>query len=138
MNRRIATLVGGTLVVGLGALGFSSPASTAQPSTKTVKVHCRSGNDNAFVTPNRIRLSVGDRLSWTTDGTVVADSIAISLKHPDQQNWPFEGDPPDGGSTVSTRPAKTPGTYPYNVTIVCRVPGGGHVTETIDPDIIID
>jgi plastocyanin len=137
MNRT-ATLVGGTLLVGLGALGFSSPSATTVRDTKTVKVHCRNGDNDAFVTPARIRISVGDRLAWTTDGTVVADSIEISLKHPDQQAWPFEGNPPEGGSTVSTRQATTPGTYQYNVTISCRVPGGGHVTETIDPDIIIE
>jgi len=101
-------------------------------------VHCRNGNNGPFVTPNRVRISVGDTLVWTTDGTVVADSIAISLKHPDQQSWPFAGNPPRGGSTVRARGATTPGTYQYNVTVTCRMPGGGTQTETIDPDIIID
>ncbi len=134
--KRFATLLGGILLVGVGALGLSSPSATS--SAKTVRVHCRNGDNNAFVTPPQIHLSVGDTLYWTTDGTVVADSIEISLKHPDQQAWPFAGDPPHGGSSVNTHEATTRGTYPYNVTASCRVPGGGHVTEVIDPDIIID
>lgn len=136
--KRFASLLGGALLIGAGALGLSSPSAATPRDTKTVKVHCRNGENGAFVTPQRIRLSVGDSLVWTTDGTVVADSIEISLKHPDQQAWPFEGNPPSGGSTVGTAQATTRGTYPYNVTLSCRVPGGGHTTEVIDPDIIID
>lgn len=136
MNR-IATLVGGTLLVGFSALGFSSPSAPLPPGTKTVKVHCRNGNNAPFVTPRQARLSVGDTLLWTGDGTVLPDSITITLK-PNQPAWPFQGSAPSGGGTVTTGGATTKGTVQYNATVKCRVPGGGQQWETIDPDIIID
>lgn len=137
MKKRIATLVGGTLLVGLSALGFSSPGATSQAGSRTVRVHCRSGNNPPFVTPNQVHLAIGDTLVWAGEGMVVPDSITISLKNANQA-WPFPGNPPRGGSTVAAPRASARGTYPYNATIKCRIPGGGQQWETIDPDIIID
>jgi plastocyanin len=99
-------------------------------------VHCRAGNTPAFVTPVRVRIALGDTVEWRAAGNIVTDSIFISLKD-STQTWPFEGTPSSGGPVTRTLAAVTPGTYGYNVTVLCRVPGGGVQREVIDPDIII-
>ncbi len=136
MTRYVA-LLGGTMLIGLGSLGLSA-ASSPRLDQGQVMVHCRTGGTDAFVTPKKIRISVGDTVVWRTAGNVVADSLMISLKHPEQQTWPFEGPPPVGGTVVQTGPATQKDSVQYNVTVVCRKAGGGTQHELIDPDIIID
>jgi plastocyanin len=126
-------LIGGLCVLAIAAAPF-----TLQPTrgTGTVRVHCRQGSTAAFVSPQEIRIAVGDAVKWASAGNVVADSIEIELKD-DRQSWPFEGAPPMGGDTVMTGAAQRRGTYAYSVKLVCRHPSG-NTHEEIDPDIIID
>ncbi len=137
MNR-FAALFGGIVVVGIGSLGMTTfHASTIPYAKGDVKVHCRNGNTAAFVTPQKISIKVGDAIEWSTAGSVVADSIQITLKDP-KQAWPFNGAAPSGGGTVGSGAAQTRGTFGYNVIVVCRKAGGGTERVVIDPDIIID
>ena len=136
-------LIGGAALFGVLLVNTSSESAPHQPSASTssrttarVMVHCSAGNREAFVTPVRIEIAVGDTVEWRAAGNVVADSIVISLKD-STQVWPFEGSPSRGGPITSTAAAVTPGTYGYNVTLVCRGAGGGMRREVIDPDIII-
>lgn len=125
-------------LLAVAALTAAAPltATARRADTAKVKVHCRSGGNDAFVTPARIRIKLGDVIEWRSAGNVVADSISISLKNPDQR-WPFEGDVPEGGSTVESGPAASKGTFGYNVTLMCRA-GGRLSRQVIDPEIIID
>jgi len=115
-----------------------APGTRAVAATsKSVMVHCPSGDTTGFVTPNSVTIAVGDSLVWRMTGRVVSDSIVISLKDP-QQSWPFLGNPSRGGSNARAVGATTAGTYGYNVRLLCRMPGGGRQSVTIDPDIIIE
>ena len=115
------------------APGARAPAA----SSKSVTVHCPAGDTAGFVTPNTVSIAVGDSVVWRTTGRVVSDSIVISLKNA-QQTWPFAGNPSRGGSSARAAGATTVGTYGYNVRLLCRLPGGGRQSVTIDPDIIIE
>lgn len=128
----------------VAALALATAATTAftvftprQPRTAQVMVHCPAGNRDAFVTPPRVSVSVGDDIEWRMTGQVASDSIVISLKD-GSQSWPFSGRPSRGGTSARARSAQTPGTYPYNVTLQCRIPGEGVREVVIDPDIIVN
>jgi plastocyanin len=108
----------------------------SRAATSRVMVHCRAGNTPAFATPQQVRIAVGDTVEWRAAGNVVMDSISISLKDA-TQSWPFEGTPTRGGTVIRTLAAVAPGTYGYDITVRCRVPGGGMQRQVIDPDIII-
>jgi hypothetical protein len=99
--------------------------------------HCPNGHQAAFVTPVNDTIAVGDSVVWRTTGQVTSDSLVISLKNSDQA-WPFAGSAPSGTTSAQTGKSQTKGTYGYNVHLVCRVPGGGTQSVTIDPDIIIE
>lgn len=135
MRRAAAFASAGALALMLvGASSAPSPAP-ARGKVAVVQVHCPSGNRDAFVTPNQVKISVGDDIEWRMGGQVVTESIQISLKDPDQA-WPFDGSPSRGGKSARARGAHTPGTYAYNVTVVCQTPDGPQEV-VIDPDIII-
>lgn len=128
--------------IGVGALtlllaGAARVPSPVAPHGKVavVQVHCPAGNKEAFVTPNKVKISLGDDIEWRMGGQVVTESIQISLKDPDQA-WPFDGNPSRGAKTARARGAHTPGTYAYNVTLVCQTADGPQEV-VIDPDIII-
>lgn len=108
----------------------------SRAATARVMVHCSAGRTPAFATPQRVRIAVGDTVEWRAAGNVVMDSISISLKD-STQSWPFEGTPARGGTVIRTLAAVAPGTYGYDITVLCRVPGGGVQRQVIDPDIII-
>jgi plastocyanin len=136
------SVLGGTALVAL-AVSVPSPLTrlrheppATQAATARVMVHCRAGNTPAFVTPQQVRIAVGDTVEWRAAGNIVMDSIYISLKD-STQSWPFEGTPARGGPVTRTLAAVEPGTYGYDVTVLCRIPGGGVRREVIDPDIII-
>lgn len=133
--RRLLAFVGGITIVGLGA---AAPPFTGQSTLRNaqVQVHCSEGTSPAFVTPVRVEISVGDSVEWRMAGNVASDSLQITLKN-DDQDWPFAGTPPRGGTSANANDARTPGTYAYNVRLLCRVAGGGTREEIIDPDIII-
>lgn len=133
--RRSTSLFGILSMVGLGTAGL--PFLSA-PQTHRVQVHCPTGKDSAFVTPPSLQIARGDSVEWRTTGQVAADSITITLKDEQPpQRWPFRGTPPHGGSSVRASAANRTGTYRYNVTMQCRVPGGGLQEAIVDPDIII-
>jgi len=100
-------------------------------------VHCPNGNQAAFVTPVNDTIAVGDSIVWRMTGQVSATSLVISLKD-SSETWPFAGSAPSGTTSAQTGKSRTTGTYGYNVHLVCRVPGGGTQSVTIDPDIIIE
>ena len=135
MRRSPLVLLGSLLTV-VAATAFS-PARPLQPRTAQVMVHCPAGNNPAFVTPPRVRISVGEDIEWRMTGQVASDSIVISLKD-DNQQWPFTGSPSRGGSVARARTAQAAGTYGYNVTLQCRIPNEGVREVVIDPDIIIN
>ncbi|HSR15782.1 MAG TPA: hypothetical protein VLL51_08520 [Gemmatimonadales bacterium] len=135
------------LVVSLAALGAvaavavtgESPAPARQQvQTEVVSVRCPAGNVPASVSPEEVRVRVGNSVEWRVIGPTASDSIWIDLKAPQQQAWPFAGAPPRGGSSARANGARNPGTYSYNVHLLCRVPGGGIEPVTIDPDIIVE
>lgn len=132
--KRLLLLVGGTSLV--STVAISSP-TLRQPSTARVMVHCPAGNREAFVTPPQVRIARGDNIEWRMNGNVVSDSIVISLKD-GEQAWPFSGSPSRGGQVARANGARTPGTYGYNVRLLCRIPNEGVQEVVIDPDIIID
>lgn len=132
--RRVFALTGAVALLGLGAAAL--PISSTRGKTERVMVHCPAGNNPGFVTPAQVRIAEGDSVEWRMTGQVTSDSIEISLKDP-QQVWPFAGAPSRGGSSARANAARTKGTYGYNVTLQCRVPGGGTREVVIDPDIII-
>jgi hypothetical protein len=101
-----------------------------------VMVQCRSGNNGAFVTPQQVTIALGDSVEWRMAGNVESDTLIISPKNPEQA-WPFEGTPSRGRSGAVAAGARIAGTYSYNITLLCRIPGGGTRQEVIDPDIII-
>lgn len=135
MKRLLAVAGLATMLVTAAAVvpGARSHAATS----KSVTVHCPSGDTTGFVTPHSVSILVGDSLLWRMTGRVVSDSIVISLKDA-QQSWPFAGSPSRGGSSARAAGATTAGTYGYNVRLLCRLPGGGRQSVTIDPDIIIE
>jgi hypothetical protein len=122
------------LAAGIAALPFASHRA-AQNSQ--VMVHCPNGNQAAFVTPVNDTIAVGDSIVWRMTGQATATSLVISLKD-SSQTWPFAGSVPQGTTSAQSGHAQTTGTYGYNVHLVCRVPGGGTQSVTIDPDIIIE
>ncbi len=134
-----AHAVGGIAV--LAAVISAALPFHAQPraplASSRVMVHCPTGNTGAFVTPASITIAVGDTVEWRMTGEVASDSIVISLKNP-QQQWPFTGAPARGGNVARSGSAQARGTYGYNVSLLCRVPGGGTQPVVIDPDIIIE
>ena len=133
--KRALALVGSValLAAGTAAIPFGTkPAATASK----VMVHC-TGPQGPFVTPPEVHIAVGDSVQWRMTGTVVSDSVVITLKNP-QQAWPFTGARPRGGpGGANTGAARTRGTYGYNVRLLCRMPGGTR-SVVIDPDVIID
>lgn len=133
--RRVLAFLGGATIVGIvaAALPFSGRGALR---TAQVSVHCSAGPTAAFVTPVRVEISVGDSVEWRMAGNVASDSLQITLKN-DDLDWPFTGTPPRGGNSARADDARTPGTYGYNVRLLCRVAGGGTREEIIDPDIII-
>lgn len=132
--KRLLLLVGGTSLA--STMAAFSP-TIRQPTTARVMVHCPAGNREAFVTPPQVRIARGDNIEWRMNGNVVSDSIVISLKS-GEQAWPFSGSPSRGGQVARANDARTPGTYSYNVHLLCRIPNEGVREVVIDPDIIID
>ena len=120
--------------IGAAAAPFSTHPA---PGTARVMVHCPSGGKDAFVTPQQVKIALGDSLEWRMTGTVIAESLAIALKD-DSQAWPFSGSTPRGSNSARTGSAATAGTYAYAVHLTCRLPGGGTEDVVIDPDIIIE
>ncbi len=134
--RPVLAIAGATAILGLGA--FAVPGSTTPPpKTARVMVHCPNGNRAGFVTPPSLHVSVGDSVEWRMTGQVTANSLEISLKDT-AQAWPFAGELPRGNSSATAPDAESKGTYGYNVTLECRVAGGGTEHVVIDPDIIIE
>ena len=130
--------------VALAAVGAAATVTTAttapQPErarVARVQVHCPQGNREAFVTPARLRIGVGDTVEWNMAGPTPSDSIIITPKS-DDQVWPFDGEPARGGARARGNRAQRRGTYSYNVDMLCRVRGGEPQRVVIDPDIIID
>lgn len=116
----------------------TSPAKTRSArASSQVQVHCPSGNNAAFVTPQQVRIAVGDSVEWAMSGPVASDSLIITLKDPTRA-WPFSGNPPRGQGTARSGRAATRGTFAYAVSLICRVQGGGTQPVVIDPDIIIE
>ena len=134
--RRVLAVAGAAtlLAAGIAAIPFTSLRA---PKTAKVMVHCPNGNNDAFVTPQKITIAVGDSIEWRITGQVVSESLVISLKNPEQA-WPFAGPMPEGTTSARSGNARTKGTYGYNVYLACRIPGGGTQPVTIDPDIIIE
>jgi len=136
MNRAVVfASVASVILIGAAAVPSSTTGTT--PAIGRVQVHCPAGPNAAFVTPVQIRIAVGDSLEWRSTGQVVADSIFITLKDPEQA-WPFAGNSARGGQVAMARGAHARGTYAYNVRMLCRLPGGGTREVIIDPDIIIE
>lgn len=133
--RRPLVLLGLFALVGTVAASRSTPPA-ARGKTERVTVHCSNGQNEAFVTPQQVEISLGDSVVWRMAGNVASDSVIITLKDTTQV-WPFVGQPPRGGASARANAARRVGTYGYNVTLYCRVPGGGTRMEIIDPDIII-
>lgn len=151
---RVVLLTGGLLLIGggvavataPGSAGHASSTSSAsrapttpvagQPQVARVMVHCPAGNREAFVTPPQVRVRTGGTIEWRMNGQVASDSIVISLKDGSQQ-WPFSGSPSRGGQVAVATEAGEPGTYGYNVRLLCRIPNEGTREVIIDPDIII-
>ena len=106
------------------------------PGTARVMVHCPEGGKEAFVTPPEVRIAVGDTVEWRTTGSVITESLAISLKN-DAQAWPFSGSVPRGRTSARSGRAATAGSYEYAVHLSCRRPGGGTDDVVIDPVISI-
>ncbi len=134
--RPVLAIAGVTAILGLGAFTVAG-STTPPPKTARVMVHCPNGNRDGFVTPASLRISVGDSVQWRMTGQVAANSLVISLKDA-KQAWPFAGAAPSGDSTATAPAARDTGTYAYNVTLECRVAGGGTQHVVIDPDIIIE
>lgn len=133
--RRPLILLGCLSLLATVAASRSAP-SGARLKAERVTVHCSNGQNEAFVTPKKVEIALGDSVVWRMAGNVASDSIIITLKDAEQV-WPFAGDPPRGGASAIASTARRVGTYGYNVTLYCRVPGGGTRMEIIDPDIII-
>ena len=134
--RYVLAIAGVGAMIGLGA--FAVPRAPAPPpKTARVMVHCPAGNQAGFVTPASLHVSVGDSVEWRMTGQVTSNSLVISLKDT-AQTWPFAGTPPSGDTTATAPDAERKGTYGYNVTLECRVAGGGTQHVVIDPDIIIE
>ncbi|HEX4932587.1 MAG TPA: hypothetical protein VFV33_05365 [Gemmatimonadaceae bacterium] len=134
--RRLTLIVGSVLVAAVASTAIAS-ADAHQPRTAQVMVHCPAGDREAFVTPPRVTVSLGDDVEWRMTGQVPSDSIVISLKDGNQA-WPFTETPPRGGTVARARTAQAQGTYGYNVTLQCRIPNEGVREVVIDPDIIIN
>lgn len=143
--RRAILLTASVSLVGAGAALAAAPSpfssltarpTLAQPATAQVMVHCPAGDREAFVTPQQVRVRVGESVEWRMNGQVASDSIAVSLKD-SEQNWPFDGAPSRGGQAARANNARTPGTFGYNVRLLCRIPNEGVREVIIDPDIII-
>jgi plastocyanin len=131
---RILACLAGSAVLGVVAL---APAERAVPGTGRAQVHCPNGNNEGFVTPAQLRISLGDSVEWRVAGPTPSDSIIITLKDTSQV-WPFDGTPSRGGSEARANRARTRGTYAYGVSLLCRPPGGGVQRVYIDPDIIVE
>jgi plastocyanin len=138
--RRVAHLTAGLVVFGAGVAIAAARSSAApvppQPQVARVMVHCPAGNREAFVTPPQVRVRTGGTIEWRMNGQVASDSIVISLKDGGQA-WPFSGAPSRGGQVAVATSAGEPGTYGYNVRLLCRIPNEGVREVVIDPDIII-
>ena len=89
------------------------------------------------LTPQPIKIALGDTIDWRMTGQVTSDTLVISLKN-EEQAWPFDGPMPAGRSSARTGEARVKGTYGYNVHLLCKLPQGGSEPVVIDPDIIID
>lgn len=131
---KLAAFTGIAAMFGLGAFACMR-ATTPPPSTHVVMAHCPAGNHAAFVTPESVTIARGDSVRWKTTGQAV-DSLIITLKNA-SQTWPFTGRIPRGGDSTQTGGADTTGTYPYNVTLHCRIANQPDTVVVIDPDIII-
>lgn len=123
-------------VVVIGSAALPSAARPVRASSQVV-VHCPNGGTAAFVTPQQVRIAVGDSVEWRMTGPVLSDSLVISLKD-STKAWPFTGSTPAGQTSARTGRAATAGTYAYAVSLRCREPGAGTRAVVIDPDIIIE
>jgi hypothetical protein len=131
--KRVLAVAGGLVLVAFVAAGRPVP----QSQDVVVSVRCPAGNNPASVNPETVHVAQGGSIDWRVTGPTASDSIRISLKNPGQ-GWPFAGGPPRGVSSARATGARNPGTYPYNIHLLCRVPGGDPEEVTIDPDIIVD
>lgn len=122
------------LAAGIAAVPYSPLRA---PATALVMVHCPTGSQAAFVSPQPVKVVVGDSIVWRMTGQVTSDTLVISLKD-EKQPWPFGGAMPKGKTSAQTGDARVKGTYGYNVHLQCRLPSGGSESVVIDPDIIID
>ena len=134
--RRILALAGSATLLAV-VVAANPSRSIRDPLKAQVMVHCPNGGKPGFVTPQPIKVAVGDTIEWRMTGQVTSDTLVISLKNP-EQTWPFTGAVPKGRSSAQTGAATTKGTFGYNVQLECRVQGGGTQSVTIDPDIIIE
>ena len=128
------------LIVGLSAIVLLASNACKRfgraNSPGDVMVHCSNAGRDAFVTPRRVQIDVGQVVTWKSTGQTIADSMRVELKQA-AVPWPFDGPPPSGDSTATTGKATTAGTYSYTIYLQCRQPGGGTRPDSIDPDIII-
>lgn len=128
-----------TALAAVVVIGSAASPSATRPirATSQVVVHCPNGGTAAFVTPQQVRVAVGDSVEWRMTGPVLSDSLVISLKD-STKAWPFTGGIPAGQTSARTGRAATTGTYAYAVSLRCREAAGGTRAVVIDPDIIIE
>jgi hypothetical protein len=122
------------LAAGVAAIPYSPPRAAA---TEQVMVHCPNGGQPGKVTPEPVKIVLGDTILWKMTGQVQSDTLVITLKD-ERQAWPFDGAMPKGKTSAKSGEARVKGTYGYNVHLLCKRPGGGSDSVVIDPDIIID
>ena len=122
------------LAAGVAAIPYSPPRAAA---TEQVMVHCPNGGQPGKVTPEPVKVVLGDTILWKMTGQVQSDTLVITLKD-EKQAWPFDGAMPKGKTSAKSGEARVKGKYGYNVHLQCRRPGGGSDSVVIDPDIIID
>ena len=127
----------------INALTVSQQGPPRQNQRVDVDVRCPRSN-NVFVTvdPWSVRVRPGYAVLWNLRG----DATQVRITPKATRRWPFTGTPPHSGTTstpASSGAARSNaplGTYLYTATVTCQIPssgGGGTVTVTIDPDIII-
>lgn len=125
-------------LLGIGLAGVAGWHFASATATVTVNtgVVCRPGNDSTWVSPNPVRIQVGDSVAWNINGGD-ADSVVIRPKG--RQRWPFAGSPPGSrrGRPARTGRSEAEGTYQYDIILYCPAGGEGRRPVVIDPDIII-
>jgi plastocyanin len=133
--KSVFAVTGIAVLIAIGSA--ASPSAAPVRATAQVQVHCPNGPTAAFVTPQQVRVAVGDTVEWRMTGQVLSDTLVITLKD-STQAWPFTGSVPVGQSSAATGRATTVGTYGYAVRLLCRQPNGGALPVVIDPDIIVE